>query len=185
MRPAHAIAAGAVAAAFVGSAVFLKSGASVPKASPTPTPVIAGTPKSQCDAGLWAHVYPGDTRRFKTPQDRLKVINDCITVTGVLYSSKPEKDGDLHIRLTVDPEFESLLNDKNKSAQMGKLVIEPVCQNAPVQKDTVEEKSCNGFTQKLDIPAIGTRVSVTGPYVIDQEHGWCEIHYVQSIRAIQ
>src|ERR1017187_9246532 len=54
---------------------------------------------AQCDESLWNHVYPGDTRRFKTAKDRLKVIQECVTVTGTLVDIKHQPDGDSHLRL--------------------------------------------------------------------------------------
>lgn len=146
----------------------------------TSLPVATG-----CDSTLWNHVYAGDPKKFRKPQDRLKVINDCITVTGTLFSIKKEADGDMHIRVTLDPQFKSLLNAKNISGQKGKFVIEPVCQTAPTQKDTIAEGVCKNYHQNLVIPAVGTHVSITGVYILDMEHGWNEIHPITSITPIK
>jgi hypothetical protein len=178
MKRAVIIGIGVGVAALAGVLAIRQSAPLVP--TPTPTPTLL-TQRGQCDASIWQHVYAGDPRRFKTPQDRLHVIQDCITVTGVLFSSKPEPDGDLHIRLTLDLGEENLLNDKNRTDQMGKLVIEPVCERIPTQRDVVEEKACDGYTLPLKIPAMGKHVSVTGPLVLDEEHGWLEVHGPTSI----
>ena len=143
----------------------------------------AAAASPQCNSSIWSHVYTGDPKIFSKPQDRLKVIKDCITVTGTIRSSKKEKDGDFHMQIELDPQYLDLLNDKNGSKQKGMLVIEPVCQTEPTQKDTVSEGVCNGFRQDLHIPKKGTHVSITGVYVTDMEHGWNEIHPVTSITA--
>jgi len=124
-----------------------------------------------CDLSLQQHVYH---------PDRLKVLNPCMTVTGTIEAEKPEPDGDYHIRLKLDAGQEKLLNAKNVSGQHGDLVIEPVCQHSVTQADAVS--ACQGFQSSLVIPAVGTHVSVTGPYVLDQTHGWTEIHPITSIK---
>jgi hypothetical protein len=136
-----------------------------------------------CDSSLWSHVYAGDPRRFSRPQDRLQVIQDCVSVTGTI-ESKPrgEPDGDFHIRLKLDPQYSSMLNAKNRSGQHGALVVEPVCMNPVTQKDTLDEHACDGFSQHVYTPdMVGSHVRVTGAYVTDMEHGWNEIHPVTSI----
>src|SRR3954453_14986849 len=61
-----------------------------------------------CDPSLWSHVYAGDPRRFSRPQDRLQIIQNCVSVTGTIESARPEKDGDFHIRLRLDPQYRSM-----------------------------------------------------------------------------
>jgi len=60
-----------------------------------------------CDISLWAHVYHG---RYPSAEDRLQVINPCLTVTGTIMNASRETDGDWHVRLAPDPEYRSLLN---------------------------------------------------------------------------
>ena len=135
-----------------------------------------------CDHSLWNHVYAGDPRRFSRPQDRLQVIQDCVSVTGTIESARPEKDGDFHIRLRLDPQYSSMLNAKNGSGQHGALVVEPGCMNPVKQRDTLGEHVCDGFSQDVYTPdMLGGHVRVTGAYVTDMEHGWTEIHPVTSI----
>jgi hypothetical protein len=153
---------------------------------------------SRCDETLWKHVYIGDRRRFDKPEDRLRVMDRCKTVTGTIIAAAGEYDGDFHLRLKLDPGQESLLNAKNRArlprGQGGNLVIiEPLCQKTPTQANTVAERVCAGFRQNL--PAMtqikanvtkkkGTKVEVTGAFVTDMEHGWNEIHPVTSIKII-
>ena len=113
------------------------------------------------------------------------MIQPCVTVTGMIVNAAPEKDGDFHVRLAVDPPFLSLLNDKNNSGQHGYLVIEPVCENPVTQRDTLNEGVCDGFSQNVfSTDMIGKHVAVTGTFVTDVEHGWNEIHPVTDI-AVQ
>lgn len=124
-----------------------------------------------CDASLWNHVYH--------PQ-RLHIIKQCVTVTGTIDHEIKEPDGDIHIRLNLDAQYKSMLDDKNVSEQKGDLVLEPVCEDSPTQSDA--ESSCNNYHSSVVVPADGTHVSVTGSYVLDADHGWNEIHPVTSIR---
>lgn len=133
-----------------------------------------------CNTSLWKHVYHGPN--FPTAKDRLKPLKNCITVTGKIESASPEKDGDYHIRLRVDPQFKKLLNSKNMTGQKGFLVVEPMCAKTVKQPDTIDEGVCDGFKQALYKSSMHSkRVSVTGVYVQDMEHGWREIHPVTSI----
>jgi len=128
----------------------------------------------QCDGRLWQHVYHSQ---------RLVPIRACVTVTGTIVFIKPEADGDLHMRLHLDPAYSSMLNGLNKSQQAGNLVIEPICFNKPTQGDAIPV--CGSFRQQIQIPAVGTHVTVTGAFVLDQEagHGWNEIHPITSMMA--
>ena len=157
---------------------------------PPPAPVAgmsAAAPAmaAVCDESLWQHVYTGDPRRFSSPRDRLHVITPCMAVTGTVFSSQPEGDGDFHIRITLDAKFSNLLNAKNISGQSGHLVVEPVCMGAVSQKDTKKEGVCNTFHQSVFDPSMkGKHVRIVGAYVTDMEHGWNEIHPVTSITVI-
>lgn len=125
-----------------------------------------------CDESLWAHVYN---------PSRLQVLSACRTVTGTIQSVRTEADGDLHVQLRVDDA--GLLNAQNRSDQDGALVLEPICQRAVTQASAVE--ACLGFSQPITIPAVGVRVSVTGSYVLDREHGWNEIHPVSRVEVVR
>jgi hypothetical protein len=126
----------------------------------------------QCDQTLWDHVY--------NPA-RLQIVDRCKIVTGIIESIRVESDGDFHIRLRVDPQFASMINSASVNGQFGDLVLEPICVNPVTQPDAIA--ACANFHQNIDIPPIGTHVTVTGSYVHDLEHGgWSEIHPVTSVK---
>jgi hypothetical protein len=141
-----------------------------------------GTQGPSCDSSLWAHVYHGV---FLSAEDRLQVINPCLTVTGTIVDARPEADGDWHIQLDLDSEYRSLLNQANLEKQQGYLILEPMCSNRVSQRDTIEEGVCDGFSQDFTTDAIGHRVAATGAYVLDRQHGWTELHPVTSIDLIE
>jgi Bacterial SH3 domain len=171
---------------WVGIKYLTVEGQAGAQPTPSPTPSASTTPiagSTGCDQSLWNHVYHGT---FATAKDRLKILKPCTTVTGIIMTASPEADGDYHVRLKLDPNFENLLNAKNKSGQHGYLVIEPICEKLPTQPDTVAEGVCNGFQQTIfKNTNVGKHVRVTGDYVQDMEHGWMEIHPVTSIQVIQ
>jgi len=137
--------------------------------TPPPTATATGTSSVACDAELWDHVYH---------PDRLKVVDKCKTVSGTVESVRYEADGDTHIRLRVaDP---SLVNQSNIEHQHGDLVLEQICQRRVTQEDAID--SCKGVPHNQDIPHVGDHVTVTGSYVLDQAHGWMEIHPVTSLQ---
>ncbi len=123
-----------------------------------------------CDASLWQHVYH---------KYRLKVIEECKSVTGVVVSLRKEKDGDYHIRLRLDPGQGDLLNEKNIEKQQGCLVIEIICANEVTQQDAIG--ACSDYVNNVSIPARGQHIKVTGSYVYDSQHGWNEIHPVTGV----
>jgi hypothetical protein len=129
------------------------------------------TTEESCDASLWDHVYH---------PARLQILKSCTSVTGVIDHIKTEPDGDLHIRVHLDPQFSSLTNSVNDQLQAGDLVIEPVCDHEPT-KSAAATESCSGFQNQILIPPEGTHVQITGVYVLDTKHGWTEIHPVSDI----
>jgi len=142
---------------------------------PTNLEMLASNQKaSDCDENLWNHVYH--------PQ-RLQILERCKTVTGTIDHIKPEPDGDLHIRLRLDPQYGGMLNEKNMTVQHGCLVIEPVCVKEITQQDAID--ACMGFNSTVRIPKKGDHVRVTGAYILDKPHGWTELHPVTSIEVIQ
>lgn len=117
--------------------------------------------------------------------ERLLVRKGCVSVTGIVVGRKAEDDGDLHMRLRIDPgQGRGWLNKKNATIQKGALVFEPLCIRTVKQKSA--KKACKGFKQDLDIPANGTHVRTTGIHVLDNEpgYGWREIHPVTKTEVL-
>jgi hypothetical protein len=92
-------------------------------------------------------------------------------VSGLVTRVKFEPyDGDVHIDLRLDDRDRGLLSAGNDQVG-GELVVEVV----PEDRGRVR------------IPAVGTRVTVVGPWVDDTHHDWMEIHpawWISSGRII-
>ncbi len=88
---------------------FSSSGtsASIPL-SPSIVTASESTP-GKCDDSLWNHVYN---------PSRLQIVDKCITVTGIIDSIRSEQDGDLHIRLKLDPSHSHLVNQANEKTNL-------------------------------------------------------------------
>jgi len=161
--------------AIIGSGALLLARFADPDAAPLVVPQTAHDLVCRKDPS--EHVY----NPF-----RLRVLDRCITVTGVVMDIRDEADGDYHILLRLDPPFAALLragNMRNPGPE-GNLVVEPVCERPPTQADAVS--ACVGVTMPtVPRPPRGTHVQVTGPYVLDLEHfNWAEIHPAWSITTI-
>lgn len=124
----------------------------------------------------------GDPHAHVYSPDRLQLLAACVTVTGTVDVIRSEKDGDLHILLRLDAGEEKYINAKNVSGEMGDLVLEPVCVHTPTQTDAIP--ACTGYQNPLPIPSDGSHVSVTGPWVLDLDHGWQEIHPVFAFNGV-
>lgn len=130
---------------------------------------------AQCEDpdSIFSHVYN---------PDRLQIINPCIVVTGLVDNLIEEADGDYHVRLALDAKYSNLTNDANVQYQHGDLVVEIICAHSISQQDAVS--ACQGYTNNVTLPTINDHITVTGPYVLDNDHyGWAEIHpaYTLSI----
>lgn len=136
-------------------------------------PLAHATPRPHCDASLWHHVYHSY---------RLHVRKRCMSVTGVVRVIRRERDGDDHILLRPDPAYTHLLDRGNITRQHGDLVLEPVCEHRPTQRDA--KPACRGFSSDVRVPPVGSHVLVDGSYVLDADHGWMEIHPVTSIAVL-
>lgn len=145
--------------------------------APRPTTSASAPAASDVCHGL-AHVYnPG----------RLHVLASCLSVRGVIISVRQEPDGDLHVLLRVDadqrdPRGSRFTNAVNDAKQGGNLVLEPVCEGPVIQPHAVG--ACAGYRNPLVVPALGSHVVVTGPWVLDAPHGWLEIHPLEKVEVL-
>jgi hypothetical protein len=132
-----------------------------------------------------AHGTPLPTQSTCTPTDqdqyvyrpaRLQLIAACIRVTGTIVSSTAEADGDVHINVRLDPEYETLLTGANLD-EGGNLIVEPVCELPPLQAEAIRVCASDGDPLSGGLPAIGDHVFMEGRYSLDlQHHAWAELH---------
>src|SRR5258708_24129530 len=104
-----------------------------------------------CDQTIWNHVYD---------PSRLEVRDKCKVVTGVVEELGENPDGDTHLLLKLDSGQEDLLTKRNIKKKDGNLVAEVVCANKVTDKKATD--ACNGFSNKIALPAVGDHVIVTG-----------------------
>lgn len=137
------------------------------------SPAAAATPATRCrsgppEAGVWQ-------------PDRLRVLDPCREAAGLVVQVIHETDGDQHIWFRPDPGYESLLNAENHFQAKPALVAEitPDCPLNTNPKDAGSAARCPG--SRLDVPGPGDHIDVWGPWVLDLNHGWQEIHPVDSI----
>ena len=83
-----------------------------------------------------ATCIPTDQDQYAYRPARLQVIAACLRITGTIVSSTVEADGDVHINVRLDPDYEGVLTPENREAQ-GNLVVEPVCQFPAVQAEAI------------------------------------------------
>jgi hypothetical protein len=137
-----------------------------PNASQAPTHTLAPTPTGKPDPSL----VPPELARYchsgfvlegvYSPQ-RLTVKQNCVAVTGIAGGINLEHDGDMHISLAgVDPKW---LNSGNLARLDQSLVVEAV-PSIP-----------------MTMPSPGSQVTIIGPWVLDTQTGWLEIHPVWAI----
>ena len=108
----------------------------------------------------------------------------CITVTGKIIAKVPEDDGDFHYRMKLDPgQGSGFINSKNNTKNFKRfLIFEPICIGKVTQQSA--KRACRKFHQQITLPNKGDRVSVTGLHVLDNDHGWLEIHPVVKITIL-
>ncbi|HEY4411035.1 MAG TPA: hypothetical protein VGO87_14245 [Acidimicrobiia bacterium] len=134
------------------------------------TPATAGAAPSGCRSG-------DPLANVRDPK-RLHVVSRCATASGVIQTGSRQHDDDLDVFLKPDPGSAKLLNDRNRRSTRNSLLLEIVPADQPGCRPgkPVRFGTCTGAN--LRAPRSGTHVTVTGPYVLDRDHGWMEIHPV-------
>src|SRR5262249_19787797 len=99
-----------------------------------------------CDLNeVWKQVY--------RPR-RLQILRPCLEMTGTIVTVREQSDGDLHINLVPDPQFQGLLNDYNR----GVIVVEPVCMTRIMTRHPAAIL-CRGIMPRFNLPlARGVRL---------------------------
>src|SRR5437764_10380694 len=95
---------------------------------------------------------PTDLRAGVYHPSRLHVLAACRTVSGTVSATSHEEDGDLHIAVVTGG---ALTNPVNRSKLGGNLLIEFMPRDGG----------------HLPAPSVGDRISVTGAWVLDTNHG--------------
>ncbi len=103
---------------------------------------------------------------------RLKVLDPCVTVEGVVREVEEpaagEGDGDLSFNVELSGDDLRLINDGNRQNMHGWLHMEIV----PLDQPNVRT------------PKAGERVRVRGPWVLDTVHGHNEVHPVWALDVL-
>jgi len=160
----------------VGALLLLACGSPVPpspspKASPTTT--ASASPSALSCANVPPVYHPA----------RLKLLDACATFKGLVIADLHELDGDRHLWIEPDAGYEGLLNAANDYHGHKALVAEivPACTTEPASAAAAARCPAS----KIPGPAVGAHVLVTGPHVLDTNHGWNEIHPVASLQLLK
>jgi hypothetical protein len=115
------------------------------------------------------------------------LVQDCVTVVGkVTWTHYINTDGDANFNIKLDSKYSSLLTPANNSPTFkGALHVEVVCQGPNKSKDPIKVDQCKNPKYdgpKFRLPKVGTRVQVTGTYLLDiNEGGHAEVHPAYKI----
>jgi hypothetical protein len=114
--------------------------------------------------------------------DRLKVLNRCAVFQGTVTQApvRNPDDGDVSFNASPDPGYANMLNASNR--REGGLHVEivprdqPGCtRGQPVHVGDVPDLGiCSG--RNIASPALGAHVRIVGPWVLDRNNDWYEIH---------
>jgi len=152
----------------------------------TPTAAAMSRSPAATDDSSATVVSCSDPHAHIYSPDRLRLLAPCIKLTGTIEEEKAEPDGDYHVRLYLDPgqtcAGQPCLDADNLGQQAGDLVLEPVCENPIRQADAVS--ACQGYHNALVLPPVGSHVVVMGPFMLDTDHGWDEIHPLESVTVV-
>ncbi len=141
------------------------SSSATSKAAVTPSP---GCRPGAPEAGVWQ-------------PDRLRVLKPCQQAAGVVIQVIEEPDGDRHVWLHVDAGYEFLLNSENHFQGQPALVAE-ITPDCPLETNPPDANSAARCpASHLKIPRPRDHIVIFGPWVLDTNHGWNEIHPVDSI----
>jgi len=121
----------------------------------------------------------GDQDKYVFDAERLVVVRSCVHVVGTIVEKKITPAGDAWMLLRLDEGQGNFLNERNRVATKGCLVVEAIC--VAEQSEAPAAAACAGNATKLkDLPSIGEHIVVEGRLVLDafndRDHGWMELH---------
>jgi hypothetical protein len=116
--------------------------------------------------------------------DRLQILDPCKHAEGIVVDVAHEDDGDYHVWFRVDPGYEYLLNEQDHFQAKPSMLAEitPRCPPSTNPPDARSAAQCP--KTNLPIPKLGDRIAIDGPWVLDIDHGWREIHPVDAIHIL-
>jgi len=130
-----------------------------------------GCRKGPALAGVWS-------------PDRLQLLAPCKHVSGMVEVTQGEPDGDHHVWLLVDAGYEYLLDDENHFQAKPALLAE-ITPSCPLDSNPPNaEAAARCPPAQLPIPVAGAHIAIDGPWVLDTDHGWREIHPVEAIQIL-
>jgi hypothetical protein len=161
------------------SLVFLSYKASAISSSTNNDAVNPSAASStSCDQSLWKYIaHPA----------RLKVLDPCVTVSGIVTLVHFPPDGDTVFALKLDPQYKNMVNKANFNPKMkGGIWVELICQRHNKSHEAVHKGDCEGYNgPKFPTPKVGQYLRVTGSHVQDNgEDGHLEIHPTSSITKL-
>lgn len=114
--------------------------------------------------------------------DRLHMLDPCRHAAGTVVDVAHEDDGDYHVWFTPDAGYAQLMNSEDHFQARAAMLAEitPDCPAGSKPADAHAASLCP--RTRLQVPVIGNHISVDGPWVLDTDHGWQEIHPVDSIQ---
>jgi len=122
--------------------------------------------------------------------DRLRVLSPCVAFEGTVIQAPGKKapDGDVSFIVKADPGYRNMLNARNR--REGGLHIEIVPRDQPGCKrgqpvhfgDIPGLGTCSG--RDVVSPRRGAHVRIIGPWVLDRNNNWYEIHPAWSIKPV-
>ena len=117
----------------------------------------------------WNHIHE---------KDRLRLLHDSVSITGIVENCYQYIDGDFVIELRLDS-CQELLNKTNIKKLGGLIEVEIICHHSNVFSE------CFGYLNDIIAPKIKDHIRVLGSYVTDKRHKWNEIHPVFKLEVLK
>jgi hypothetical protein len=116
--------------------------------------------------------------------DRLQVLDACAHAEGVVLAVVPEPDGDYHVWIDVGSKYGHLLNGEDHFQGRPALLAEitPDCPLSTNPPNALAASRC--ARSEIPIPKQGERIAIDGPWVLDTNHGWNEIHPIDTLKVL-